>query len=128
LAIAGRLATNDEISAVHVVSNDRPTYDELLRYHRWADGNDLKLSVDATSVSFRSNPLRVLPSYVEAPTVPAWPSHLADHVPWRDFVHVSSQGTRPMMNGNLVSSALGWLGAHSRAWYGELNLMNEGTR
>lgn len=128
MASACRLARHEEISAVHVVTNDRPTYDDLLRYHRWAASHDLKLSVDAMSVSFRSDPLYPRPDSVADPVTLNWTSLLGDHVPWRDFVHVSTQGTRPVVEGRLVSSALNWLGTHGRAWYVELNLMSEGTR
>jgi hypothetical protein len=128
MATACRLAESEDISAVHVVSSERPTYGELLRYHRWADGRDLKLVVDASSVSFRSSSLHDPDSAVEARDTSTWPGGFITHVPWRAALRDYSHGLQPAPTEKTVSSALDWLSAHGRAWYAEFNLMTEGTR
>src|ERR1700754_209987 len=82
VASACNLAKNDEISAVHVVSNERPAYDELVRYRRWADSNDLRLSAKATSAIFRSGPLPPPLNEVATPIVPIGPPNLAARGRW----------------------------------------------
>src|SRR3954468_15063685 len=81
-AVARNLAGTDEIRAVHVVSGERPTYNDLLRYRRWADVGHLNLSVEASSVSFRSDRRFDQEASAETTRKPSWPHHLVSRVPW----------------------------------------------
>jgi hypothetical protein len=126
--IACNLAGTDDIRAVHVVSGERPTYDDLLRYRRWADVSLLNLSVDASSVSFRSNRRYDEEASGETTRKLSWPHHFLAHGPWRAALTAYSQGVKTAMAENTLSSALSWLSAHGRAWFSEFTLMSEGTR
>jgi hypothetical protein len=53
MAIAGHLAGDDTIRAVHVVTNDRPTYDGLRRLRSLADASDLAMAVNNNSIVLR---------------------------------------------------------------------------
>jgi hypothetical protein len=128
MATACHLAVSDEISAVHVVTSDRPTYHDLMRYHRWADLSDLTLTVDACGVSFRSSS-RTNQEPVSTLIGPLLPPHRPiEQTPWRATANAYSQGVQPVVGRSLVSSALDWLSAHGRSWYAEFSLMSEGTR
>lgn len=128
VATACNLAGTAEISAVHVVSRERPTYDDLLRYRRWAGVSQLNLSVEASSISFRSLQRFDEAAAYETTRRPVWPHHFVAHVPWRAALDAYSQGVESAVAAKTVSSALDWISAHGRSWYAELSLMSEGTR
>src|SRR3954463_6896393 len=94
-AVACNLAGTDEIRAVHVVSGERPTYEDLLRYRRWADVDHLNLSVEASSISFRSDRRCDQYASVERTRKPSWPHHLVSRVPWRAALRVHAHGVKP---------------------------------
>src|SRR4051794_37692984 len=111
VATACNLAATDEISTVHVVSRERPTYDDLLRYRRWADVSHLNLSVEASSISFRSRQRCDDEASVETVRRPLWPPLLIAHVPWRASLDAYSQGAQSAVAVKTVSSALDWISA-----------------
>src|SRR3954447_20786374 len=127
-AVARNLAGTDEIRSVHIVSGERPTYDDLLRYRRWADVSHLNLVVEATSIAFRSCQRSDEVAPLETIRKPLWPYHIVAHDPWRAGLNAYSQGVKPAIAENSVGAALSWLSAHGRAWYSEFMLMSEGTR
>jgi hypothetical protein len=127
VAAACRLAENDEIKSVHVVSNDRPTYDDLSRYHRWADDCDVALSVDASGVAFRADPLFRQDERFDKMTTSSWSVENRELANWRTPEADYAQGKRPVL-ANLVSSARVWLGSHGSTWRAEFSAMREGTR
>lgn len=51
IEIAGQVAGRDAIGSMHVVTHQRPSYAELLRYRRRAAARGLALSVSATGIS-----------------------------------------------------------------------------
>jgi hypothetical protein len=51
--IASHLVGRDEIGAIHVVTNERPTYADLLRFREVADANEMTLIVEAGAVVLR---------------------------------------------------------------------------
>jgi hypothetical protein len=128
VAVACHLAGTDEIRAVHVISGERPTYSEVLRYRHWADVSHLSLRVEAASLSFRSRERDDDQSSVEEPWTSSWPHHFRAHGPWRAVLNGYSHGVMPALAESSVGSTLGWLSAHGKAWYSELTLMSEGTR
>jgi hypothetical protein len=128
VAAACRLAENDEIKSVHVVCNDRPTYDDLSRYHRWADVCDVTLRVDASGVAFRTDSLRYRDERFDTIATSPWPVELREFAKWRTLAADYAQGTRPVVVGNLISLARKWLGSHGRTWRAEFSAMTEGTR
>jgi hypothetical protein len=87
---ACHLAGHWDVRAVHVVSSQRPTYDELLRVHRCASECGVELHVDACGVSFHRSATPV--SRSDAPAVLRW---LRAHgKTWQAGLTALSEGTR----------------------------------
>lgn len=56
MAIASCLAGRDAIGAIHVATNERLSYDQLVHYRRVAGANGLMMWVSANSIVFRPRP------------------------------------------------------------------------
>ncbi len=65
MEIAARLSGRDAVSAIHVALGTRPTYEDLLRYRRLAEENDLTFYLLADSIVFRPR-IRTGPDGAEA--------------------------------------------------------------
>jgi hypothetical protein len=117
-----RMANQQEITSVHVISSQRPTYDGLLRIRQCANARGVDLTVDASGVSFRrrADPDEAGESEQEVgmPSSLRWPMAL----PSRSLLPLAEATKRKL------SSALDWLSAHGRTLRAELNTMSEGTR
>jgi hypothetical protein len=105
LGIASQLAGRDEIGAIQVISGRRPSYDELVRFRRWADARGLELTVSAYGVSFH-------PRRARAPARPGnEPLHNWSAAPVRRVLAVRD-----------------WAWMHGRTWCARFGAMNEGTQ
>jgi hypothetical protein len=105
LGIASQLAGREEIGSIQVVSDRRPSYDELVRFRRWADARALELTVSASGVSFH-------PRHARAPALP-------DKEPFHQWFAVLVRR---------VSAVRHWAWMHGQTWCARFGAMNEGTR
>jgi hypothetical protein len=91
IAVAAcRLAGRRQIRAVHVVSRQRPTYDELLRVRRCASKCGVELTADASGVSFR----RAASPVANSAASPVWQWLHAHGRTWRAGHTALNEGTR----------------------------------
>lgn len=96
-----RLAGRRDVTSVHVIATQRPTYDELLRIRADADARGVDLTVDASGLSFRRRP-----------AAPPRRASLA-------WIAITQHD---------LASGLDWLRTQGRTVRAELNAMREGTR
>jgi hypothetical protein len=130
IGIALRLASDDSIESVHVVTSDRPTYPELLHFRQQATARDLNLGVTGSSVSLKKRhhlsatgdegwPVGALHAWGERLRERALAREAAAEGLGPSFSPVDSWRPHPVWH---------WLHAHGQAWRANLAAMSEGTR
>jgi hypothetical protein len=124
ISVASRIVGREGITAVHVVSRQRPTYDEVLRYRQQATRRDLEFKVDASSVSFRAHRQADVGESAEA-AGEDWRSRMRYATP-RAASTTLHHGWSNMVNA--VLPGLDRLRLQVQAWEAELGAMSEGTR
>ena len=128
ISVASRLIGREGITAVHVISTQRPSYDEVLSYRRWANARDLQFKIDVSSVSFRSHRQPEFGDGTERVTGEGL-THLS-YVSPRALVatlhHLFAEW--PAAAVNTISPCLDRLRLQARSLQAELNAMSEGTR
>jgi hypothetical protein len=91
---ASRLADLDEIRSVHVISGERPTYDDLLQVRESAVRRNIDLTVGGSSISFRRR-LHAEPSVEPSRRVSSVLDWLRVHWhAWSASLGTLSEGTR----------------------------------
>lgn len=124
---AVRLATDDAVTSVHVVTRDRPTYLELLRLRHEALARGLNLSVSGGGVTLkrRKTPVARGEATLHGPgwtAVAAKPPRILTATP--DTAAAAARTDREPW----VSPLWQWLEAHGREWRAGLAALSEGTR
>jgi hypothetical protein len=125
IAVASRLVGQGGFTAVHVISSDRPSYDDVLRFRRLAGLLDLEFKVDASSVTFRADQQLDILDALEAGSMGARLSHLP-HAARPTVLTRLQLGWSLVIHG--VSPSLNRLRLQARIWQAELGTMSEGTR
>jgi hypothetical protein len=123
-----RLASNDGITSVHVFTNRRPTYPELLHLRHEAIARELELAVSGSGVAIKR---RQHPATSEA----GWPiGALRDWAEQlRERARASAATAPTAAAGRAGDPALPlplrqWLNAHGQEWRAGLAALSEGTR
>jgi hypothetical protein len=126
---AMRLASVEVVAAVHVVTNDRPTYPKLLELRQAALDRGLNLSVSRNDVALRrrrETPVtsgqgraRFLPDRSLRPNAPAAP-------PAEVIVRV--RAAPRAVDERWAAPMRHWLDEHGREWRAGLAGLSEGTR
>jgi hypothetical protein len=138
MEIASALAGHDAIGSIHIATNQRPTYAQLLRYRRRATAAGLELVLTRSSVILRpptevtddveQTPLAALRVWVHRTLIRTWRQ---GRIPKPAVVTAEEDrpddGLPAMLPGG-TQPARSSLPSHLKAWYADQCAMSEGTR
>jgi len=125
LAVACTLAGQDAIGSLHVVMNDRPTYDEILRYRRRAEACGFALTVTGTSVVLRPR-AEPVPTPGSAVVIPSGARPAAWD--WARRFGSAALIRAEVASANRLSPVGRRMRSHVRALGDDFRSMSEGTR